>query len=166
MKIELEIDGQVIEAEFTATNGSAQLAFGGATREAQVSEPEPGVFTVIINNRVYACALEQAPSGSTEVIVNGKRIPVAVRDKKRLRGRAGEGADASGQVKLSSPMPGKVVRVLLSAGDEVAAHQGVLVVEAMKMQNEVQSPKAGKVAEIKVAEGQTVNAGETLAVIE
>ena len=50
--------------------------------------------------------------------------------------------------------------------DEVAARQGVLVVEAMKMQNEVQSPKAGKVAEIKVAEGQTVNAGEVLAVIE
>jgi biotin carboxyl carrier protein len=166
MKIELEIDGQVIKAEFTTTNGAARLTFDGATREAQVSEPEPGVFTVIINNRVYACALEQSPGGSTEVIVNGQRIPVAVRDKKHLRGHAGAGAGASGQVKLSSPMPGKVVRVLLNAGDEVAAHQGVLVVEAMKMQNEVQSPKAGKVVEIKVAEGQTVNAGETLAVIE
>jgi biotin carboxyl carrier protein len=63
-------------------------------------------------------------------------------------------------------MPGKVVRVLLNAGDEVAARQGVLVVEAMKMQNEVQSPKAGKIAEIKVSEGQTVNAGEVLVVIE
>jgi biotin carboxyl carrier protein len=166
MKIELEIDGQVIEAEFAATNGSVQLTFGGTTREAQVSEPEPGVFTVIINNRVYACALEENAGGSTEVVVNGRRIPVAVRDKKRLRGHAGAGADASGQVKLSSPMPGKVMRVLLNVGDEVAAHQGVLVVEAMKMQNEVQSPKAGKVVEIKVAEGQTVNAGETLAVIE
>ncbi len=166
MKIELEIDGQMVEAEFTATNGSAQLTFGGATREAQVSEPEPGIFTVIINNRVYACALEENAGGSTEVVVNGRRIPVAVRDKKRLRGHAGAGAGASGQIKLSSPMPGKVVRVLLNTGDEVAAHQGVLVVEAMKMQNEVQSPKAGKVAEIKVAEGQTVNAGETLAVIE
>ena len=76
MKIELEIDGQVIEAEFTATNGAAQLTFGGATREAQVGEPEPGVFTVIIDNRVYACALEQAPGGSTEVLVNGRRIPI------------------------------------------------------------------------------------------
>jgi biotin carboxyl carrier protein len=63
-------------------------------------------------------------------------------------------------------MPGKVVRVLVSAGDEVAANQGVLIVEAMKMQNEVLSPKAGKVADIRVTEGQTVNAGETLAVIE
>ncbi len=165
MKIELEIDGQLIEGEFTLADGAARLSFGGATREAQVSEPEPGIFTVIINDRVYRCALETSPSGVAEVIVNGKRIPVAARDKKRLRGQAGA-ASASGQIKLSSPMPGKVVRVLLSPGDEVAARQGVLIVEAMKMQNEVQSPKAGRVVEIKVSEGQTVNAGEALAVIE
>ncbi|MCI0390116.1 MAG: biotin/lipoyl-binding protein [Acidobacteria bacterium] len=166
MKIELVIDGQIIEVEFSFAGGVAQLTFGGVTREALVSEPEPGLFTIIINDRVYRCALEKFPSGAIEVIVNGKRIPVAARDKKHLRGQAGASADASGQVKLSSPMPGKVVRVMLNAGDEVAAHQGVLVVEAMKMQNEVQSPKAGKVAEIKVAEGQTVNAGEVLAVID
>src|SRR5262245_11197726 len=166
MKIELDIDGQSVEMEFVFTDDSVQLTFGGTTRVAQVSEPEPGIFTVIINDRVYRCALEKSPSGSIEVIVNGKRIPVAVRDKKHLRGQAGAGAGASGRVALSSPMPGKVVRVLLKTGDEVSAHQGVLIVEAMKMQNEVQSPKAGKIAEIKVAEGQTVNAGETLAVIE
>ncbi|HKQ72832.1 MAG TPA: biotin/lipoyl-containing protein [Blastocatellia bacterium] len=166
MKIELEIEGQIIEVEFAFSGGAAQLTFGGVTREAQVSEPEPGMFTIIINDRVYRCALEKLPSGAIEVIVNGNRIPVAARDKKHLRGRADAGAGESGQVKLSSPMPGKVVRVLLKVGDEVAAHQGILVVEAMKMQNEVQSPKAGKIAEIKVAEGQTVNAGEALAVIE
>ena len=165
MKIELEIDGQMIEGEFTLAEGAAQLSFGGATRDAQVSEPEPGMFTVIINDRVYRCALEESPGGAVEVVVNGKRIPVAARDKKHLRGQAGAAA-ASGQVKLLAPMPGKVVRVLLNAGDEVAARQGVLVVEAMKMQNEVQSPKAGKIAEIKVSEGQTVNAGDVLAVIE
>ena len=121
---------------------------------------------LIINDRVYRCELETSPGGVVEVIVNGKRIPVAVRDKKHLRGQAGAGADASGQVKLSAPMPGKVVRLLLNPGDEVAANQGVMIVEAMKMQNEVQSPRAGKIAEIKVTEGQTVNAGEILAVIE
>ncbi|MGH9769689.1 MAG: biotin/lipoyl-containing protein [Blastocatellia bacterium] len=166
MKLELEIDGQIIEVEFTSAGDSAQLTFGGATHEAQVSEPEPGVFTIIIKDRIYRCALEKSPGGSIEIVVNGERIPVTVRDKKHLRGQAGAGAGAGGRINLSSPMPGKVVRVLLTAGDEVSAHQGVLVVEAMKMQNEVQSPKAGKVAEIKVAEGQTVNAGEVLAVID
>ena len=63
-------------------------------------------------------------------------------------------------------MPGKVVRVMCASGDEVIEGQGLLVVEAMKMQNEVQAPKAGKVADLKVTEGQTVNAGEVLVVIE
>ncbi len=166
MKLELEIDGQVIEAEFASANGAARLTYDGATHEAQVSEPEPGIYTVIINDRVYACALERLPNGSTEIAVAGRRIPVAVRDKKHLRGNAGADASGGGRVTLSAPMPGKIVRVLINAGDEVAAHQGVLVVEAMKMQNEVQSPKAGKVAEIRVSEGQTVNAGEVLAVID
>ena len=87
MKIELEIDGQMIEGEFTLSDGAARLSFGGATREAQVSEPEPGMFTVIINDRVYRCALEESPGGAVEVIVNGERIPVAARDKKHLRGQ-------------------------------------------------------------------------------
>lgn len=166
MKLELEIDGKLIAAEFTTTNGSAQLTFNEQTHAAEISQPEPGFFVVQMNNRIYRCALEKSPSGETEVVVNGQRIPVNVRDKKHLRGNAGGAAGASGKISLISPMPGKVVRVLLNAGDEVAANQGVLIVEAMKMQNEVQSPKAGKVAEIRVTEGQTVNAGEALAVIE
>ena len=94
MKIELEIDGQMIDGEFTLSGGAAQLSFGGATREAQVSEPEPGMFTVIINDRVYRCALEESPGGAVEVIVNGERIPVAARDKKHLRGQTGAAAAA------------------------------------------------------------------------
>ncbi len=166
MKLELEIDGQLMEVEFAAANGIARLTYDGKTYEAEVSEPEPGIFVVIFNNRVYRCMTERSPSGESEVVVNGRRIPAAVRDKKHLRGNAGPTAGAGGRIILSSPMPGKVVRIMLKAGDEVAAHQGVLIVEAMKMQNEVLSPKAGKVAEIRVSEGQTVNAGEVLAVIE
>ena len=63
-------------------------------------------------------------------------------------------------------MPGRVVRVLAARGEEVEAHQGVVVIEAMKMQNELKSPKAGRVAEIRVAPGDTVSAGDVLAVIE
>lgn len=166
MKLQLEIDGQSIDAEFTAANGTARLTHDGQIHEAQVSQPEPGLFTILLDNRVYACALDRLPGGATEVVVNGKRIPVAARDKKHMRGNEGLAAGAGGRATLVAPMPGKVVRVMCRVGDEVAANQGLLVVEAMKMQNEVQSPKAGKVAEIKVAEGQTVNAGETLAVIE
>ncbi len=63
-------------------------------------------------------------------------------------------------------MPGRLVRVLVARGDAVAAHQGVVVIEAMKMQNELKSPKNGKVAELRVAPGDTVSAGDVLAVIQ
>jgi biotin carboxyl carrier protein len=166
LKLEFEIDGKVIAAEFDASNGSAQLKLEEQIHEASVSQPEPGFYVVQLNNRVYRCALDQSPGGEPEVIVNGRRVSVTLRDKKRLRGSASSGASTTGKIILTSPMPGKIVRVMLNAGDEVAANQGVLIVEAMKMQNEVLSPKAGKVAELRVTEGQTVNAGETLAVIE
>ncbi|MDX2042294.1 MAG: acetyl-CoA carboxylase biotin carboxyl carrier protein subunit [Acidobacteriota bacterium] len=166
MKLQIEIDGQSKEAEFVTVNGLAQLKLGEQTHSAEVSQPEPDFYVVQLNNRVYRCAVDKLPTGDTEIVVNGKRFPVKVRDKKHLRGNVGVDTGAGGKATLVSPMPGKIVRVLLAVGDEVTANQGVLVVEAMKMQNEVQSPKAGKVAELRVTEGQTVNAGETLAVIE
>jgi biotin carboxyl carrier protein len=166
LKLELEINGQTIAAEFAADNGSAQLKLGEQTHEAAVSQPEPGFYIVQLNNRVYRCTLDKSSGGEPEIIVNGRRVSITVRDKKRLRGSATSGAGATGKISLTSPMPGKIVRVMLNAGDEVTANQGVLIVEAMKMQNEVLSPKAGKIAELRVIEGQTVNAGETLAVIE
>ncbi|MCI0662150.1 MAG: biotin/lipoyl-binding protein [Acidobacteria bacterium] len=166
MKLELIIEGEPAQAEFTSANGIVQLRYNGQMHEAWVSEPEPGLFLVIINGRVYRCALERSSTGETEVVVNNRRISIAVSDKKHLRHHTGAAAGGGGPTGLRSPMPGKVVRILLNPGDQVAAHQGVLVVEAMKMQNEIQSPRAGKVLEINVSEGQTVNVGQTLARVE
>jgi beta-lactamase regulating signal transducer with metallopeptidase domain/uncharacterized membrane protein YkoI len=95
-------------------------------------------------------------------------IPCAAAARMAFRisvGRNATGEVADGRAVLIASTPGKVVRILLQVGDGVEAQQGVLVVEAMKMQNEVSSPKAGRVAEMRVREGQTVNAGEVLAVI-
>jgi len=72
----------------------------------------------------------------------------------------------AGIVELRAPMPGKVVRVLVSEGAAVQAHQGILIVEAMKMQNEIKSPKSGIVRKIRVASDAAVNAGAILAVVE
>lgn len=102
MKLELEIDGQMIEAEFVFADNAAQLTLGGETHAAQVSEPEPGLFTVIINNRVYRCAIEKTPSGDAEVIVNCKRISVAVRDKNTCADRQ---AKAQAQADESASHP-------------------------------------------------------------
>ena len=166
MKVHLHINQKSLAADFTTNEGVACLSSDITQHEAQLTELQPGVFTVILQGKVFACTLEKQPNGATEVIVNGQRIAVAIQDPKRLSHNAGAAGQAGGRAVLTSPMPGKVVRVMLAAGAEVAEGQGILVVEAMKMQNEVQSPKAGKVTELKVIEGQTVNAGEVLAIVE
>jgi biotin carboxyl carrier protein len=91
---------------------------------------------------------------------------VALVDKSRRRLHAPGERVITGRVELKAMMPGRVVNVLVNAGDEVAADQGIVVVEAMKMENELKTPKAGKVTEIKVSVGQAVEKGEILAVIE
>jgi biotin carboxyl carrier protein len=166
MKLELNIDGRIKGVDFNAANGEVQMSLDGTIHSARVSEPEPGLFTVIINDHVYRCVPDRMAGGAAEIIVNGRRIPLSVRDPRSRRTGTAGAAESSGRVTLTAPMPGKIVRVLKAAGDEVAAEQGILIVEAMKMQNEVLSPRNGRLVEIRVTEGQTVNAGETLAIIE
>lgn len=166
MKLQLTLNGKQTNADFSQSAETAVLRLDPYTYEAQFSAPQPGLFTIILKGKVYACALEKLPNGTTEVIVNGQRISVVVQDLKRLSHGTGAEGQAGGRATLTSPMPGKVVRILVAAGAAVAEGQGLIVVEAMKMQNEVQAPKAGQVTFINVEEGQTVNAGETLAIIE
>jgi biotin carboxyl carrier protein len=100
------------------------------------------------------------------VRVRGSAYEVALTDPKRLRGARGAGAEASGRAQVRASMPGKVVRVLVEAGASVEAGEGLVVVEAMKMQNELKSPKAGVVVEVRAEAGATVNAGDVLVVVE
>ncbi len=155
-----------MEVDFVAGKTGAALTCNGVRHQAEISQPEPGFLVIVIDGRIYRCQVDQLADGSMEVEVNGRRLPVRVRDLKHLRGSDGTGGSNTGSATLTAPMPGKVVRLLTSVGDEVKAGQGVLVVEAMKMQNEIQASRAGRVVEIHVREGQTVNSGEALAVIE
>ena len=127
-------------------------------------EVEPGVYSILIDGRSYEVTLEADGDGYAAG-VNGRRYAIQVRDPRKLA-RARAPLDAGGRQTISSPMPGKVVRLLARQGDQVAAGQGLLVVEAMKMQNEIRSPKSGRVAAIRVAAGAAVVGGETLAEVE
>ena len=105
-------------------------------------------------------------AGETVIDIEGERFTVEVRDPRSLKGRRGAGAGTEAPKKITAPMPGKVVRIVAQAGTNVESGDGVLVIEAMKMQNELKAPKAGKVAKITVKEGDTVNPGDTLAIVE
>jgi biotin carboxyl carrier protein len=124
------------------------------------------VLSVLVDGKAYEIKRERSLQGDIHMILGSARYAVEVRDPRSLRTRrAGAGAEAGPQ-KLTAPMPGKIVRVAVSQGDMVAAGQPLIVMEAMKMQNEMKSPKDGKVRKILTAEGSTVNAGDTLAIIE
>jgi biotin carboxyl carrier protein len=127
--------------------------------DADVVEVEPGVYSVLLNGRSFEVRAEQ-----TGMTVNGKPYEVSIEDPRALK-RRGAGSAAEGTQTLKASMPGKVVRLLVSEGDDVAANQAVLVVEAMKMQNEVKSPKAGRVISVRVTQGSAVGAGDVLAVV-
>ena len=104
--------------------------------------------------------------GELLVVLDGRVVAATVNGRRTRRGAADSGSDAAGEQTIVAPMPGRVVRILVAAGDEVAARQPVVVVEAMKMENELRSPKAGKVKEVAVTAGTSVEAGRRLVVIE
>jgi biotin carboxyl carrier protein len=125
-----------------------------------VREVEPGVWSVIDGTRSVEIRLV-----GDEVRVNGVPVAVDTSDPRQWSPQAARGAVA-GSAQVKSPMPGKVIEVLVMAGQEVAAGQGVVVVEAMKMQNQLKSPREGRVQAIHARQGELVNAGAVLVTIE
>ena len=150
MKWQVAVDGRPIEID------SDQLGI--------VTQVEPGVYSVLLNGASYEIWLARTSEG-LDAETHGRTFRVEVRDP-RDTSRASRTSIGSGRQNVSAPMPGKVIRVLVNAGDSVDVGQGLIVVEAMKMQNEMKAARPGRVTEIRVRAGDTVGAGDTLLVIE
>ena len=164
MKHEVEIDGNHLGIELGQRNGRLHARIGAREYQLEVVSPEVGVFCLISDDRIFECNVWEREPNSFRVFVGGRTLDSTIIDRKHRRTATEHNIE--GRQNLIAPMHGKVVRVMLAAGDEVAVGQGVLVVEAMKMQNEIKSPKAGKVIELRVDEGATVTAHQVLAVVE
>ncbi|HWP43565.1 MAG TPA: biotin/lipoyl-containing protein [Blastocatellia bacterium] len=162
MKYEVEIEGRPVAVELNEREGRVSAVVGERRYEVEVLRPEQGVYLLLDGDRVYEARVWSSGAGSFTVGLRGRLFDTRIIDRKHRRASV----EVEGRQQLVAPMPGKVVRVLLAAGDEVAAGQGVLVVEAMKMQNEIKSPRAGRLTEIRVSEGSTVNANQILAIVE
>ena len=140
----------------------------GRAYDLEVREPEPGNYLFLRGGEVYDCCVTQR-AGSKEIFdvsIRGSDYAVTIVDPKRLRSGQNSDRHQHGVAEILAPMPGKVVRVQLEAGAAVEKGAGIVVVEAMKMQNEMKSPRAGVLVSINVKPGDTVNAGDVLAVIE
>lgn len=115
---------------------------------------------------VEAAVVAGRAVGAFDVHVAGHNVPVQLRTASAARRGRGAGVDGTGPQRVVAPMPGKIVRVLVKPGDDVKARQGLVVVEAMKMENELKAARAGRVREVSVAEGQSVEAGAALVIVE
>ncbi len=168
MKLKALIRDREEELVVKVENGRVSAEVGGRVYDLEVREPQPGAYLFFLNSDVHECRVSQraASKEAFEVSIRGRSYEVTIVDPKRLRSGQNSDRHHHGAAQILAPMPGKVVRVQTEAGAAVEKGAGIVVVEAMKMQNEMKSPRAGVVVSIGVKPGDTVNAGDVLAVIE
>jgi biotin carboxyl carrier protein len=165
MVCDVTIDGKNYRVELERAESSWRCRLDGREIEMDAVLARRDVLSVLIGGKAYEIKREHTAT-DTHMWVGSVRYVAELRDPRSLRGRRGAGTDEKGPKKLLAPMPGKVVRVLVGEGKEVEAGQSIMVVEAMKMQNEIKSPKKGTVQKIVATEGANVNAGDVLAIVE
>lgn len=165
MKFRAELAGETILVEVTGEGGRYRVAIGDAQTDVDARPVAEGMWSILIDGRSHVVDVSEE-DGISLVEVDGESYAVRVEEETRyiIRTRGGK-AGASGQV-LKAPMPGKVVLVEVAVGQVVAAGDGLIVLEAMKMENEFRASAPGTVVEIRVEAGQTVNPGDVLVVIE
>ena len=164
MNYDVNIDGKNYRLDLNRLDGRWECRLDGRGVEVDAVLARRDVLSVIIAGKAYEIKRERTAT-DMHLWVGPIRYAVQLRDPRSLRSRA-SAEDGKGPKKLVAPMPGKVVRILVPESAEVEAGQGVVVVEAMKMQNEIKSPKKGVVRKMIAAEGAAVNAGDVLAVVE
>jgi biotin carboxyl carrier protein len=164
LKLTIDFGGKTLNVEIAQEDGKLRFLLDGKPLEADAVEVARGIYSILIGGESFEVRTEWA-AGKLRVIARGREMFAAVSDPRQWRRRRGAALEAEGRQQIIAPMPGKIIRVLVNAGDSVETGQGLLVVEAMKMQNEIRSPKSGKVERLRVVEGQAVNAGEVVAVV-
>ena len=163
MTYDVNIDGKNYRLELERVDGRWACRVDGRTVEIDAVLARRDVLSILIDGKAYEIKRERT-AVDMHLWVGSVRYAAQLRDPRSLRSRAAD--DGKGPRKLLAPMPGKIVRVLVAESAEVEAGQGIVVVEAMKMQNEIKSPKKGVVRKLVAAEGAAVNAGDVLAVVE
>ena len=165
MKLKAQIEDREQKLIVKVLDGRVAAEIGDRVYDLQVRQPSLDSYLVFLGASVYECRVRERAE-SFDVDIRGRTYAVTIIDPKRLRSGQNSDRHHHGVTEIRAPMPGKVVRVQIEAGASVEKGVGIVVVEAMKMQNEMKSPRDGVVVSINVKAGDTVNAGDVLAVIE
>ncbi len=167
MILQVAIDGQMrkLNLQQNENDGSFVCEIDGEKLEGSARLLEPGILSLLIGVESYRCVLDEGGQ-QPAVYLDGERHAFHIEDPRSLKRKLARGTHENGPLSIKASMPGRVIRILAELGSEVEAQQGVVVIEAMKMQNELKAPKAGRVVELRAEPGAAVNAGEVLAIIE
>ena len=165
MLYEIIVGGKPHRLELEKTADGWQCRLDGQTVPIDAVIPRRDVLSLLVDGHSYEIKREQTAT-DLHMWVGSTRFAVELHDPRSLRSRQKSAADEKGPRKIVAPMPGRVVRVLVAEHSEVEAGQGVVVVEAMKMQNEIKSPKKGVVKKLSATPGAAVNPGDVLAIVE
>ena len=172
MTFEIEINGRTrtVSIERAAGTGTFHVTVDGRARLVDATRiGDYGLSLLVDGKEAVSREVSVVPAGGRGdllIALDGRSVPASVNARRTGRPIADAGGHGHGDQPVVAPMPGRVVRVLVAVGDEVAARQGVIVVEAMKMENELRSPKAGRIKEVSVTPGMSVESGRVLVVVE
>lgn len=168
MKYQAILNKETYEIDVQDKGGGLyEVKVGDELHVVDALELSHGAVSLVVDHASYSVEFEDTAEGSVNVLVRDQVFAVEVLDERRLRLRgAAGGFSVEGPQTIAAPMPGKVVKYLVAVGDEVAEGQGLVVVEAMKMENELSSPKSGVVKEICSTEGASVDSGTKLLVVD
>lgn len=162
MRLTVSVNESSYELEIEPAEGGWRCLLEGREIPVDVAQVATDRLSILLNGRSY----DVIRSSDGTINVGEHRYLVTATDPRSWRSRRQSAAGAQGPQKLTASMPGKVVRVLTAAGSKIVAGQGLVVIEAMKMQNEVRSPRDGTVSAVLVREGSNVNAGAVLVIVE
>ncbi|MCH8946464.1 MAG: acetyl-CoA carboxylase biotin carboxyl carrier protein subunit [Acidobacteria bacterium] len=164
MKFHVEIAGQKQTVELRRGDDGWTCVVNGKPRTADVVEVAPRIFSLLLDGESFELYVERV-DGGYRVHSRGADLLARVQNPRRWQGRAGGSRSHEGPQPVTAPMPGKVVRVLVEEKQAIEEGEGLVVVEAMKMQNEISAPKKGVVEKVLVQAGDTVDHGDTLLIV-
>ena len=181
LSLEVEVDGTMRRLALERRGEGWVAHMDGRSVPVDVCEPTPGVLSLLIGAseepghseedgaggrcRSYRC-VRVILADEECIAVGSRQHRIAVSDPRSMRGRRKRAGAGNGMLQVKASMPGRVARVLVAPGETVMAQQGIMVIEAMKMQNELKAARDGRIAEVRVAAGDKVASGQVLAVLE
>jgi biotin carboxyl carrier protein len=165
VKLSSSSEGKTHVIELERDGAAWRVTLDGRPVAVDAAEIAPNTLSILLDGQSFEINMTPSPDGKLKLQTGSREFTAEVADPRAWSGRRHGSVEAEGRQQIVAPMPGKVVRLLVREGDRVEASQGLLVVEAMKMQNEIRSPKSGTVERVLTKEGQPVNAGDVLCVV-